>query len=279
MYENYYQKYESEEQEVLVLIQRCLGAGYYKEGNFWDMTAISLGMVFPDGSCVIREGRVEWPLTEEETKGEYGWGRLARGQICRLKLRRMKPSAVPEHTTPEKFNAWLLVEVLEPAVSCPELEAYWEEYQKPVELNDEVLGKLTLNRELDWLEGEIPWGDGRMSLSLEIDTDDTETWDKARAFARKLATDAAHWDSELRHFAAKELTELANDWQSSDEENENAPELTEEDFMRRIQPESLVLSWDGNLVAYYDDDDLFFGHVIEISGIESEGLKYANIAG
>ena len=101
----------------------------------------------------------------------------------------------------------------------------------------------------------------------------------ARAFARKLATDAARWDSELRHFAAKELTELANDWQSSDEENENAPELTEEDFMRRIQPESLVLSWDGNLVAYYDDDDLFFGHVIEISGTESEGLKYANIAG
>lgn len=49
--------------------------------------------------------------------------------------------------------------------------------------------------------------------------------------------------------------------------------------MRRIQPESLVLSWDGNLVAYYDDDDLFFGHVIEISGTESEGLKYANIAG
>ena len=140
MYESYYQKYESEEQEVLVLIQRCLGAGYYKEGNFWDMTAISLGMVFPDGSCVIREGRVEWPLSEEERNGEYGWGRLARGQICRLKLRRMKPSAVPEHTTPEKFNAWLLVEVLEPAVSCPELEAYWEEYQKPVELNDEVAG-------------------------------------------------------------------------------------------------------------------------------------------
>ena len=191
----------------------------------------------------------------------------------------MKPSAMPEHTTPEKFNAWLLVEVLEPAVSCPELEAYWEEYQKPVELNDEVLGKLTLNRELDWLEGEIPWGDGHMNLSLEIDTEDTETWDKVRAFARKLATDAARWDSELRRFAAKELTELANDWQSSDEENENAPELTEEDFMRRIQPESLVLSWDGNLVAYYDDDDLFFGHVIEISGTESEGLKYANIAG
>ena len=237
MYESYYQKYESEEQEVLVLIQRCLGAGYYKEGNFWDMTAISLGMVFPDGSCVIREGRVEWPLSEEERNGAYGWGRLARGQ------------------------------------------AYWEEYQKPVELNDEVLGKLTLNRELDWLEGEIPWGDGRMSLSLEIDTDDTETWDKVRAFARKLAADAAHWDSELRRFAAKELTELANDWQSSEEENENAPELTEEDFMRRIQPESLVLSWDGNLVAYYDDDDLFFGHVIEISGTESEGLKYANIAG
>ena len=222
---------------------------------------------------------MEWPLSEEETKGEYGWGRLARGQICRLKLRRMKPSAVPEHTTPEKFNAWLLVEVLEPAVSCPELEAYWEEYQKPVELNDEVLGKLTLNRELDWLEGEIPWGDGRMSLSLEIDTDDTETWDKVRAFCAEACHGCGALGQRASSLCGKRTDRARKRWQSSDEEKENAPELTEEDFMRRIKPESLVLSWDGNLVAYYDDDDLFFGHVIEISGTESEGLKYANIAG
>ena len=40
-----------------------------------------------------------------------------------------------------------------------------------------------------------------------------------------------------------------------------------------------MVSWDVNLVAYYDDDDLFFVHVIEIYGTESEGLKYADIAG
>ena len=36
---------------------------------------------------------------------------------------------------------------------------------------------------------------------------------------------------------------------------------------------------EGNYVAYYDDDDMFFGHVIFIEGNIETGMERANIAG
>ena len=48
MFEKFYERYDSEEKEVIALIQRTLGAGY--NNGFWDMAVISLGMVFCDKS-------------------------------------------------------------------------------------------------------------------------------------------------------------------------------------------------------------------------------------
>ena len=36
MFEEFYEMYESEEQEVVALINRCLGGGYDWKGKFWD---------------------------------------------------------------------------------------------------------------------------------------------------------------------------------------------------------------------------------------------------
>ena len=87
MFEEFYQKYAQDEQEVIVLIRKCIGAGYHKSDNsdFWEMTVITLGMVFCNtGKVSIKEGRLKWPVTEEERNSEKSWGRLQQGQICRL---------------------------------------------------------------------------------------------------------------------------------------------------------------------------------------------------
>ena len=46
MFEEFYEMYEPEEQEVVALINRCIGGGYNNRGNFWEMTVATLGMVF-----------------------------------------------------------------------------------------------------------------------------------------------------------------------------------------------------------------------------------------
>lgn len=68
MFEKFYEKYTSEEQEALVLIRKVLGAGAFY--NDWCMSAGTLGMVFcADGRAEIRRGRLEWPVTDKERKG------------------------------------------------------------------------------------------------------------------------------------------------------------------------------------------------------------------
>ena len=111
-FEKFYERYDSEEKEVIVLIQRTLGAGY--DNGFWDMTVIALGMVFcSTGEIDLREGRLEWPVTEEERNTEKGWTRFERGQICRIKVRKLLDEYMPQHTPQEKFNSWAVIEVLE----------------------------------------------------------------------------------------------------------------------------------------------------------------------
>lgn len=282
MFEEFYQKYETEEQEVIALIRKCIGAGCHKgdSDNFWDMTAMTLGMVFcSTGKVSIKEGRLEWPVTEAERNSEKGWGRLQPGQICRLKVRRLLDGLVPEHTTPDQFNSWAVIDVLEPSVPCPPLEAVWEEYQKPVNIEDEVLGTLKLNRDFGLLDGEILWNGEKVSLALEIDLEDEETWDTARSCARKVMASCESWDKSMREFAAKELTESANEWLADDDEKENADPITEEVFAQRITLSELVLTYEGDLTAYFDDDDMFWGHTVEVGGSLENGIERANIAG
>ena len=45
MFEEFYEMYESEEQEVVALINRCIGGGFNWKGNFWEMTVVTLGIV------------------------------------------------------------------------------------------------------------------------------------------------------------------------------------------------------------------------------------------
>ena len=48
MFEEFYEMYEPEEQEVVALINRCIGGGFNWKGNFWEMTVVTLGIVFCD---------------------------------------------------------------------------------------------------------------------------------------------------------------------------------------------------------------------------------------
>ena len=46
MFEEFYEMYEPEDQEVVALINHCIGGGYNWKGGFWEMTVVTLGMVF-----------------------------------------------------------------------------------------------------------------------------------------------------------------------------------------------------------------------------------------
>ena len=80
--------------------------------------------------------------------------------IYRLKVREKLPEEVPNGALPIK-NLFLVVEVLEKNVACPELEEILTEYRKPVVIKDDVLGELTYDKQLKSFEGNLSWLGGR----------------------------------------------------------------------------------------------------------------------
>lgn len=279
MFEEFYEMYEPEEQEVVALINRCIGGGYNWKGCFWEMTVVTLGMVFCDtGRVSTKEDRLDWPVTDEERNSDKGWGRFQNEQICRLKIRRMKEEWAKNLVA----QPWCISEVVEAHEDCPELAAILNEYHKPVVIQDKVLGKLTLDKDHDVFEGEIQWCGKDVFLSLEVNAGSKSSWTRARSAARKLLTDCENRDKAMRELAAKELTGLANDWLSQDEENPRNPEtdpITEEEFNRRISMTSLSVTSGGSFTAWFDCDEMFTDHAVTVYGSLKKGIKSACIEG
>lgn len=264
---------------MIALINRCIGGGYNNRGNFWEMTVVTLGMVFCDtGKVSTKEERLDWPVTDEERNSEKGWGRFGNEQICRLKIRRMKE----EWAQNLMVRPWYISEVVKENEDCPELQAVLDEYHKPVVIHDEVLGELTLDKDYDAFEGEIQWCGKDVRLSLEVNAESKSSWTRARSAAKKLLCDCKAWDKAMRDLAAKNLTQLANDWLSQDEENARNPKtdpITEEELARRISMIDLVVTSGGSFTAYFDCDELFTDHAVTVYGSLKKGVKDANIEG
>ena len=118
---------------------------------------------------------------------------------------------------------WCIAQVVKAHEDCPELQAVLDEYHRPVVLQDETLGELTLDKDYNTFEGEIQWCGTDVYLSLEVNAESKPSWTRARSAAKKLLADCETWDKAMRELAAKNLTGLANDWLSQDEENPRDP--------------------------------------------------------
>ncbi len=279
MFEEFYEMYEPEEQEVVALINRCIGGGYNNRGDFWKMTVVTLGMVFyGTGKVSTKEERLEWPVANEDRNSEKGWVRFGNEQICRLKIRRMKE----EWAQNLAVRPWCISEVVKAHEDCPELQAILDEYHKPVVIQDEVLGELTLDKDYDAFEGEIRWCGKDVLLSLEVNSESKSSWARARSAAKKLLADCETWDKAMRELAAKNLTQLANNWLSQDEENARDPEMapiTEEELARRISMINLSVTSGGSFTAWFDCDEMFTDHAVTVYGSLKKGVKDAYIEG
>ena len=197
--------------------------------------------------------------------------------MYRLKARKKIPHEVPEGVTASSQNQFLVVEVLEEDAPCPALEEVLAEYRRPVVLNDEELGELSLDKDLDMFEGGISWRGEDIDISLEVDSSSEDTWTAAVAAMKQMMTDQDRWDRDMRAFAARQLTELACEWRES--ADEEVPEITEESFAQRIELTSIAMDPDGSFSAYFDDDDMFFGHCVVVYGTLADGVASAVMAG
>ena len=268
--------FEDEAREILVLLAGSSGAS--KRNGFWEAAHSYLAYVDCEtGALHADEGRLVYPVSDEEYSAGGILGRFRDEEIYRVTARKKIPHELPEGMSASAQNRLLIVEVLEENIPCSALDEVLAEYRKPVVLNDEELGELSLDKDLDMFEGGISWRGEDIDISLEVDSSSEDTWTAAVAAMKQMMTDQVRWDRDMRAFAARQLTELACDWRES--ADEDVPEITEESFAQRIELTSIAMDPDGSFSAYFDDDDMFFGHCVVVCGTLADGVASAVMAG
>lgn len=268
--------FEDEAREILVLLAGSSGAS--KRNGFWEAAHSYLAYVDCEtGALHADEGRLVYPVSDEEYSAGGILGRFRDEEIYRVAARKKIQHELPEGMSASAQNRLLVVEVLEENIPCSALDEVLAEYRKPVVLNDEELGELSLDKDLDMFEGEVLWRGEQICLSLEVDAADEDTWADARRAMKVMLAEQDRWDRDMRASAARELTDLACEWRES--ADEEVPEITEESFACRIELRNIAMDADGSFSAYFDDDDMFFGHCVTAYGTLTDGVTAANMEG
>ena len=261
--------FETEEYEMLILVQSsCKGAVNIKDMlkpsvDFFASIDLRTGQFFHE------KGRLEWLIKNDNKR--IGWGyEFEQLGIYRVTVRK----CIPQDQTPYMNNRYMLINVLEENASNEKLKAY---YAKPITIENE-LGSFALDREFSWFEGSINWNGVDANVYLETDEEDGDTAKQAMKVLKRVVDNIVENDIKYREFAAEELTELANEWMDASDEIDK-DKITKEIFMKRMEMSEIMVNSDGSLSLLYNDDDMFWGHVIEIEVDSSGKIISAYIAG
>ncbi|RRD69345.1 DUF2262 domain-containing protein [Tannerella forsythia] len=259
--EKFYSKFLEEEKEILVLIETST-SGAAKYDDMWVPSNRPLAFIeLVDNSLHSKSIRLEWIVEDKD------WKYYFKPQTAyRIKVRPQKPEGKSRYK-----HLFMLVEVLEEDVRDERFDKILKEYNTEVIFEDENF-YFELNREYECFEGAIQYQDEDIDLTVE-----TQGLDELQEILNtyKTATkDFEAWLSGIKKFAAKELVELANDWQEED-----TPEISEKDFYDRVELSCIVLELDNEFMVYLHDDDMFFGHIICVYGNLDGTFDSANIEG
>ncbi len=202
-------------------------------------------------------------------RGKFVLSTIADDRLLGVLRQRARPDFIIKFRgrVSENGQRLLLLDLPEPAFD-PDLKAILEEEKKPVTFQEEGLGAFTLNRQVDWFETTVDWLGTEISLVFDAEEDRAGCIQSAKA----VLAAAGDWDRRVREYAAGELLSSANDW-AEDEE------ITREQFMERMELESIEVRADGGFDFWFGDGDLFYGHSIHVSGDMENGPDDAEMEG
>ena len=255
-------EYQPEERTILAVTgANGFGGGKTHGDELW---TISIGLTawMEEDSPDIHKGEFVLSTVGDEQLLEILRRRAPRDFILKFKGR-----------VSEDGQRLLLLDLPEPAFD-PDLKAILEEQKKPVTFWEEGLGTFTLNRQVDWFETEVDWLGGPISLVFDAGEDRAEVLQRART----LLASAADWDKRVRAYAADDLLASANNW-AEQMEDEEPQEITKEQFMERMELESIEIRADGSFEFWFADGDMFYGHSIHVSGDLEHGPDEASMEG
>ena len=146
------------------------------------------------------------------------------------------------------------------------------ELTQPVTIEDDVLGTLTLDRPLGSFEGRARWSGREIRVNVN-----GESVEAARAnldTAHELFANQEEWAQRVLEQATVELLDLHNEsW------SESPTPKTAAEFQHAMTLQSISIAPNGRFEFWFDDGDLFAGHLISVRGSLDRGPFDASIQG
>lgn len=146
--------------------------------------------------------------------------------------------------------------------------------------DDPVLGRLVYDKELNWWEANVklrPSLRVKLSLLSRTDLPPKAGLDECRRRGIAYLEWARRSEPTIRQRIADELLNVYNeDWTDDDA---GMRKVTRDEFLKRIGPNSITLETDGESAWYYQDDDLFAGHWIEVRLRANKDIFQVGLAG
>lgn len=135
-------------------------------------------------------------------------------------------------------------------------------------LDHPVLGRVTWNPESQYWEATVELRqDHWIEFCLEpSDVQETDI-QALMNHAAEVLSQVRELEPQIRQKIADDLLDLYNNTWARDEdedEDEAPPQMSRAEFIQSITLESFTLAWDGSRSWWYNDNDLFAGHSIEL---------------
>lgn len=265
--------YHTEEKEFLVMTVGGTYGSQIGDKDYWDKSIDILGYVeVESGRTSSIKSSLDWSVEDYESDDNFQKGDI----IYRIKgrLPRLLDGEEPLINNEKRMSSLYVTEIISENEKNEFLENLLAEYKKEVSINSEVLGKLILNKDLNYFGTTVDWCGKNAGFSINDNIDEN------LSVAEELYRNRHEWDRKAREFSAKYLTDNANDWKYSEVENEeDFVEITEKEFAERLEINDISLYDDGNFKIYYADDDMFWGHSVIVDGNIKTGFESASIAG
>ena len=116
----------------------------------------------------------------------------------------------------------------------------------------------------------------RVDIILEDEGDTEKIEQQMNTFLSEIDT----LSQKAKECIAEDFLDLYNDnWRfGDDEDDEDKPELTKEQFMEALSLQSFLFYSD-DVEVFFDDNDMFLGHSLIASDFDGENFNYAQMFG
>jgi len=245
-----------------------LGASAGSDGKSWSLGFRLNPWRVKSGEIVLTDLCIQIPMDKDEASAamsDWPGGDVVRLQLCEEPLQ-------PREGYPWWFaHGSLPLDRIEPD---SEIGAIIVERAKTRACDDPELGRLTLDRRFDSYatQRQANGLDYELSVETRDPEDDVEVARAIRDASRHVMSFERNLPAISDAIADEMLDDYNETWR------EEGPPISRTAFMKNVRLSSFVVCLEG-AVAYFDDNDLFAGHAIEVRLSPDGEVEQISLAG